>query len=121
MIDHLTITVKDFEGEVAFYDAALEPLGYARGVAFPGVQQFAHADGSSVFVSTAKEGADVVPMHVAFQAPDTDAVAAFHAAGLANGGTDNGEPGPRPHYGPNYYAAFVHDPEGNNIEAMINS
>lgn len=44
---------------------------------------------------------------------------AFYEAGLANGGTDNGEPGPRPNYGPTYYAAFVHDPEGNNIEAML--
>ena len=121
MINHLTIKVKDFERETAFYEAALAPLGYTKGVTFPGVQQFAHADGSSVFVSTAPDDATIAPMHVAFDAPDTDAVAAFHAAGIANGGTDNGEPGPRPHYGPNYYAAFVHDPEGNNIEAVINS
>lgn len=120
MIDHMTIKVKDFAAESAFYEAALAPLGYARGVAFPGVQQFAHEDGSSVFVSTAAEDETVVPVHVAFAAPSTDVVAAFHEAGLAHGGTDNGAPGPRPHYGPNYYAAFVHDPEGNNIEAVIN-
>lgn len=121
MIDHLSIKVRDFEKAVAFYDAALAPLGYARGVAFPGVQQYAHADGSSVFVSTAAEDDATAPIHVAFVAPDTDAVAAFHTAGINAGGTDNGEPGPRPHYGPNYYAAFVHDPEGNNIEAVINA
>lgn len=121
MIDHMTIKVRNFEKAVAFYDAALAPLGYARGVAFPGVQQFAVGDGSSVFVSTAGADDAVAPVHVAFHAPNTDAVAAFHTAGLANGGTDNGAPGPRPHYGPNYYAAFVHDPEGNNIEAVINS
>ena len=74
---------------------------------------------SAVWVSTAAEGDAVAPIHVAFQAADNDAVKAFYEAGLANGGTDNGQPGPRPNYGPTYYAAFVHDPEGNNIEAML--
>lgn len=72
-----------------------------------------------MWVSTAAEGDAVAPIHVAFQAADNDAVKAFYEAGLANGGTGNGEPGPRPNYGPTYYAAFVHDPEGNNIEAML--
>ena len=119
MLDHVTVKVKDFDKEAAFYEAALAPLGYTKAVAFPGVQQFAAADGSSVWVSTAAEGETVTPIHVAFVAPSTEAVAAFHAASLANGGTDNGQPGPRPNYGPDYYAAFVHDPEGNNIEAML--
>lgn len=92
MINHVTVKVKDFEKEEAFYEAALTPLGYGKGPAFPGVQAFVAEDGS---------------------------VKAFYEAGLANGGTDNGEPGPRPNYGPTYYAAFVHDPEGNNIEAML--
>ena len=108
MINHVTVKVKDFEKEEAFYEAALTPLGYGKGPAFPGV-----------WVSTAAEGDAVAPIHVAFQAADNDAVKAFYEAGLANGGTDNGEPGPRPNYGPTYYAAFVHDPEGNNIEAML--
>ena len=59
-------------------------------------------------------------MSVRITGNSDDAVKAFHEAGLANGGTDNGQPGPRPNYGPTYYAAFVHDPEGNNIEAMHN-
>ena len=54
------------------------------------------------------------------RAKTADAIKAFHEAGLAAGGTDNGKPGPRPNYGPGYYAAFVHDPDGNNIEAMLN-
>lgn len=118
-INHVTVKVKDFEKEEAFYEAALTPLGYGKGPAFPGVQAFVAEDGSAVWVSTAAEGDAVAPIHVAFQAADNDAVKAFYEAGLANGGTDNGEPGPRPNYGPTYYAAFVHDPEGNNIEAML--
>ena len=121
MLDHVTVKVKDFTKEEAFYEAALAPLGYSKGVSFPGTQQFAAADGSSVWVSTAADGDAVAPIHVAFVAPSTDAVAEFHAAGLANGGVDNGQPGPRPNYGPDYYAAFVHDPEGNNIEAMLHT
>ena len=119
MINHVTVKVKDFEKEEAFYEAALTPLGYGKGPAFPGVQAFVAEDGSAVWVSTAAEGDAVAPIHVAFQAADNDAVKAFYEAGLANGGTDNGEPGQRPNYGPTYYAAFVHDPEGNNIEAML--
>ena len=114
MLDHLTIKVKDFDKEAAFYEAALAPLGYTKGAEFPGAVQFASADGSSVWVS--RTDGDVTPVHVAFVG-DEDAIKAFHTAGLAAGGTDNGEPGPRPNYGPTYYAAFVHDPEGNNIEA----
>ncbi len=120
MINHVTVKVKDFDKEEAFYEAALAPLGYGRGPAFPGVQAFVAEDGSSVWISTAAEGDTVAPVHVAFEAAGDDAVKAFHEAGLANGGTDNGQPGPRPNYGPTYYAAFVHDPEGNNIEAMHN-
>lgn len=114
MINHVTVKVKDFDKEEAFYEAALAPLGYGKGPAFPGVQAFVAEDGSAVWVSTAAEGDAVAPIHVAFQAADNDAVKAFYEAGLANGGTD-----PRPNYGPTYYAAFVHDPEGNNIEAML--
>ncbi|MBW3087312.1 VOC family protein [Bifidobacterium sp. 82T24] len=117
MIDHLTIKVKDFDREAAFYEAALAPLGYAKGAEFPGAVQFAAADGSSVWVS--RTDGETAPVHVAFGTKDEEAVKAFHKAGLAAGGTDNGEPGPRPNYGPTYYAAFVHDPEGNNIEACI--
>ncbi len=95
MINHVTVKVKDFEKEEAFYEAALTPLGYGKGPAFPGVQAFVAEDGSAVWVSTAAEGDAVAPIHVAFQAADNDAVKAFYEAGLADGGTDNGEPGTR--------------------------
>ena len=90
MINHVTVKVEDFEKEEAFYEAALTPLGYGKGPAFPGVQAFVAEDGSAVWVSTAAEGDAVAPIHVAFQAADNDAVKAFYEAGLANGGTDNG-------------------------------
>lgn len=94
-------------------------MSYGKGPAFLGVQAFMAEDGSAVWVSTAAEGDAVTPIHVALQAADNDTAKAFYDAGLANGGTGNGEPGPRPNYGPTYYAAFVHDPESNNIEAML--
>lgn len=94
-------------------------MGYGKDPAFPGVQAFAAEDGSAVWVSTAAEGDAVTPIHVALQAADNDTAKAFYDAGLANGGTGNGEPGPRLNYGPTYYAAFVHDLEGTNIEALL--
>ena len=80
MINHVTVKVKDFEKEEAFYEAALTPLGYGKGPAFPGVQAFVAEDGSAVWVSTAAEGDAVAPIHVAFQAADNDAVKAFYEA-----------------------------------------
>lgn len=106
MINHVTVKVKDFEKEEAFYEAALTPLGYGKGPAFPGVQAFVAEDGSAVWVSTAAEGDAVAPIHVAFQAADNDAVKAFYEAGLANGGTDNGEPRPAPELRPDLLCRF---------------
>ena len=73
MINHVTVKVKDFDKEEAFYEAALAPLGYSKGPAFPGVQAFVAEDGSSVWVSTAAEGDTVAPVHVAFEAAGDDA------------------------------------------------
>ena len=120
MINHVPVRGKDCDRGEAFSEAPRAPLGYSKGPASPGVQAFVGEGVSSVWVSSAAEGDTVAPVHVAFEAAGDDAVKAFHEAGLANGGTDNGQPGPRPNYGPTYYAAFVHDPEGNNIEAMHN-
>ena len=94
MIDHVSIKVKDVEQAKAFYEAALAPLGYARGIEYPG------------------------GMQLLVEGEPGDVWDAFYEAALAAGGTDNGAPGPRD-YHPGYYAAFVHDPEGNNIEAVI--
>ena len=76
MINHVTVKVKDFKKEEAFYEAALAPLGYGKGPAFPGAQAFVAEDGSAVWVSTASEGDAVAPVHVAFHAADNDAVKA---------------------------------------------
>ena len=119
MIDHVSIKVKDVEQAKAFYEAALAPLGYARGIEYPGgMQLLVEGEPGDVWVAPLPEGAEAVPTHVALRAADAAAVDAFYEAALAAGGTDNGAPGPRD-YHPGYYAAFVHDPEGNNIESVI--
>ena len=128
MIDHITLIVSDFEKSKAFYLAALEPLGYAV------VMELTQEQIPELPVkATAGLGAGgkpdlwlrepigderVTPTHVAFAAESHADVDAFHRAALGAGGEDNGEPGPRPHYHPGYYGAFVHDPDGYNIEAV---
>ena len=119
MIDHVSIKVKDVEQAKAFYEAALAPLGYVKGIEYPGgMQLLVEGEPGDVGGAPLPEGAEAVPTHLALRAADAAAVAAFYEAALAAGGTDNGAPGPRD-YHPGYYAAFVYDPEGNNIEAVI--
>ena len=121
MIDHVSIKVKDVEQAKAFYEAALAPLGYARGIEYPGgMQLLVEGEPGDVWVAPLPEGAEAVPTHVALRAADAAAVDAFYEAALAAGGTDNGAPGPRD-YLPGYYAAFVRCPEGNNIVAVIHA
>ncbi|KAK4038534.1 hypothetical protein C8A01DRAFT_17398 [Parachaetomium inaequale] len=118
---------------VAWYEAALAPLGYTKARAFLDnlVVGFADSTGNvDWWVSSAAAvppgvpppaGADaaaVLPTHIAFVAKDRASVEAFHKAAVAAGGKCNGEPGVRAQYGPMYYAAFVRDPAGNNIEAV---
>ena len=119
MIDHLGLTVSDLAASRAFYEAALAPLGY--GV----VMEIADGDSAHLgfgagrpdfWISARTPVSEGV--HAAFAAPDRATVDAFHAAALAAGGTDNGAPGPRPHYHEHYYGAFVLDPDGNNVEAV---
>jgi lactoylglutathione lyase len=113
LIDHVHLIARDLEATKRFYAAALGALG--RRIEGEGKNYF-WAD--ELFVSTA-EPATTAPTHVhlAFQAPDRDTVHRFHAEAIAAGGTDNGAPGLRP-YHPDYYAAFVLDPDGNNVEAV---
>ena len=125
MISHVGIPVSDIEKSKAFYEAALAPLGLKAAVTMTPDQTesggtaigFGPEEGNGIFWigDNEKVGEGV---HVAFDAETHEQVRAFHAAGLSAGGTDNGAPGPRPHYGPNYYAAFVLDPDGANIEAV---
>lgn len=116
LIDHLQLVVADLDTSRRFYEAILEVLGIPIG----GVSDdYFWAD--ELFVSTAASQAAQGQLtgrhHLAFQAGDRAMVEAFHRAGLENGGRDNGQPGERP-YHPGYYAAFLLDPDGNNIEAV---
>lgn len=117
LIDHLQLVVADLDASRRFYEAVLDTLGVPLGGDGPG---YFWAD--ELFVSSLDSEAAVgVPTgrhHLAFQAQDRAMVDAFHAAALAAGGRDHGAPGERP-YHPGYYAAFVLDPDGNNIEAVF--
>lgn len=124
MIEHVSVGVSDLGRAGRFYDTVLAPLGYVRlltgqrGATYgpPGAK-----DESFAIVVTGAQAAppgDVA--HVAFKAPSRDAVEKFHAVALHEGAKDEGTPGPRPHYGPTYFAAFVRDPDGNRLEAVYN-
>jgi catechol 2,3-dioxygenase-like lactoylglutathione lyase family enzyme len=117
MIDHVTLEVSDLEKSKRFYAKALEPLGYSPGFERPQVVGFVNPDGMPDFWIARRADASG-PVHVALRSSDRAQVDAFHQAALAAGGTDNGAPGIRAHYHEHYYGAFVHDPDGNNIEAV---
>ena len=121
MIDHIGIEVSDFDRSREFYEEALEPLGLrVLEEPLPDMAGFGEDDKAYFWIAT--RGRPVVQgVHVAFAARDRAVVDAFHAAALDNGGTDNGAPGVREIFGPNYYAAFALDPDGNNIEAVCQS
>jgi catechol 2,3-dioxygenase-like lactoylglutathione lyase family enzyme len=125
MLDHTGIRTSDLERSVRFYERALAPLGYRLLKRIPGAAGFGvpagagenRDPGGDFWVGQAEP--HTPRTHIAFSAPDRAAVEAFHAAALAAGGTDNGPPGLRPIYHPRYYAAFVLDPDGYNIEAVF--
>ncbi len=115
MIDHLTVKVSDYAKSKPFYLAALEPLGYAVAMEYQGGAGFG-APKPDLWI--AQDPANVRPMHVAFAARDHATVDAFYSAAMAAGGRDNGPPGIRKDYHENYYAAFVYDPDGHNVEVV---
>jgi len=116
MLDHIIITVEDYVKSREFYEKALAPLGYQVSMEFGQGCGFSVLDKPDFWIT---QGEKVTPhIHVAFTSRDREAVDAFHAAALAAGGTDNGAPGLREDYHPNYYGAFVLDPDGHNIEAV---
>lgn len=116
MIDHVTLYVKNYAVSKEFYASALKPLGYGCIMDLGDHGGFG-ADGKpDLWIVPTDE--PLRPTHLAIAATDRAVVDAFHAAGLAAGGVDNGPPGIREDYHPNYYAAFIHDPDGNNIEAV---
>src|SRR5262245_44284037 len=116
LVDHVQLVVRDLDASRRFYEAVFRVIGVSIGGEGPG---FFWAD--EVVVSStdspAAQGRPTGPTHLAFQAPDRDTVDRFHAVAIAVGGQDNGAPGERP-YHPGYYAAFVRDPDGNNIEVV---
>jgi catechol 2,3-dioxygenase-like lactoylglutathione lyase family enzyme len=115
MLDHVAFRVGDFPVSKAFFDAALKPLGVSALVGGDGHAGYG-ADGNAFFWIGTGDGAGAA--HVAFAAPDRSAVDAFYAAAMAAGGRDNGPPGVRANYDPDYYGAFVLDPDGHNVEAV---
>jgi catechol 2,3-dioxygenase-like lactoylglutathione lyase family enzyme len=123
MLHHISIGVADLDRAGAFYDAALAALGYRRVFADATAIGYGIEDGEDKLCLKLRDDthAPGPGFHLAFAAGTKDAVHSFHAAALANGGTCNGPPGLRAHYGPSYYAAFVIDPDGHAIEAVITS
>jgi catechol 2,3-dioxygenase-like lactoylglutathione lyase family enzyme len=125
MLDHIGIGVSNVARSKAFYDKALAPLGIALVMEVSAEQTgdqpacgFGSQDKPYFWFGGA---ADIARAHIAFVAKDRASVDAFYKAAMAAGGTDNGAPGLRPHYHPNYYGAFVLDPDGHNIEAVCHA
>lgn len=116
MIDHVTAKVSDFDQAKNFYSKALAPLGYSLKMEFGDAGGFGTGEGVQDFWIGVNEERGTT--HIAFSANNRAAVDAFYEAAMAAGGKDNGAPGLRPHYHENYYAAYVHDADGNNIEAV---
>jgi catechol 2,3-dioxygenase-like lactoylglutathione lyase family enzyme len=117
MYDHLTLKVRDLQASLQFYRRVLEPLGHVL-ASSDETSAGLGAEGAAAFWLLAQPREPTRGIHIAFRAPTRAAVDAFYRAGLASSGRDNGPPGPRPDYGSTYYAAFLFDPDGNNIEAV---
>lgn len=127
MLDHIGLNVADYKTSKAFYDKALAPLGYGMVMEVTpeqtggGAGAGYGANGKPSFWLQALGGPPHARVHVAFGAKDRASVDAFYKAAMAAGATDNGPPGLRPLYHPNYYGAFVFDPDGNNVEAVCHA
>jgi catechol 2,3-dioxygenase-like lactoylglutathione lyase family enzyme len=117
MYDHLGIKVRDLAASIRFYEAALAPLGHVLGSHDDSYAGIGPADAPALWLY-ASQGSKGPGTHIAFRAISHQAVDAFYKAGLKAGASDNGGPGPRPDYSPTYYAAFLIDPDGNNVEAV---
>lgn len=126
MLHHLSLGAVDIERAAGFYDRVLAPLGYVRvwsdlrpGEPGQAVGYGRPGSGDQLAIKQVAAAVPDIPgFHLALSAPSRAAVDAFHAAALQAGGGDNGPPGLRPHYGADYYAAFVIDPEGHRLEAV---
>ena len=117
MLDHVKIPVKDFDESRKFYEQVLGSIGGGVVAEFPGLVLLGNQDGMVAI----QQSDQVMPIHIAFKAAERDGVQKFYDAALAAGASDNGAPGVRSDVHPNYYAAFVHDPNGHNIEAVCHA
>lgn len=114
MIAHTSLSVSDYGKAKAFYIKVLEPLGYQNNMEYGESAGFNDGKNTDFWIARQEK---VVPTHIAFEAKNRGEVEAFYAAALSAGAKDNGKPGYRD-YWPGYYAAFVHDADGNNVEAV---
>ena len=123
-IDHMQLSVGDYKKARAFYLKALKPLGWEMMMEFPSARTATHGGlgtEGKPFLWLVQGRKQTPRTHIAFGAKSRAEVDAFYKAALAAGGQDNGPPGVRKHYHPNYYAAFVRDPDGHNIEAVTHT
>jgi catechol 2,3-dioxygenase-like lactoylglutathione lyase family enzyme len=118
MYDHIGLKVKDADASVRFYEAALKPFGYVLCSRDDSGAGFGPRGEAALWLTFNGKGVAGQGAHVAFRAKDRVTVDRFHEAGLDAGGRDNGKPGVRAGYSPTYYAAFLIDPDGNNVEAV---
>jgi catechol 2,3-dioxygenase-like lactoylglutathione lyase family enzyme len=121
MVDHVGFAVRDYALSKAFYEKALAPIGFTLLMEPAGQAAGFGADGRPSFWIEALGRPVSGRLHIALAVDRRDKVDAFHAAALEAGGTDNGKPGVREIYHPNYYGAYVLDPDGNNIEAVCHA
>ncbi|MEO6873425.1 MAG: VOC family protein [Opitutaceae bacterium] len=122
MIHHLSLPVKNMQRSADFYDAALGALGYQRQFTLRNVIGWGFIDNGDIFSIRLRPKEKIMSgsgFHLAFIGRTRGAIDSFHQAALANGGKDNGGSGLNPAYGPDYYAAFVFDPDGYRMEAVI--
>jgi catechol 2,3-dioxygenase-like lactoylglutathione lyase family enzyme len=117
MYDHIGLKVRDIDASVRFYSAALAPLGYELCSRDETGAGFGPPGEPTLWLYLNRDAAGP-GTHIAFRAPDHAAIGKFHTAGLRAGGRDNGGAGPRADYSPSYFAAFLIDPDGNNVEAV---
>ena len=121
MFSHVTVGTNDLAKAGAFYDAVFEALGMSRGFEGETFISYGERSGGRFFVMSPFNGEPATVgngVHAAFRAADRVSVDAFHAAALANGGSDEGAPGLRLHYHADYYGAYVRDPDGNKLQAV---
>ncbi|MBX3710147.1 MAG: VOC family protein [Gammaproteobacteria bacterium] len=121
MIDHVTISVNSLEKSKMFYEKAFTPFGYQILFGKENIFWAFDIGNGALFEIQYKDDNRLTPCHIAFRAKSQEQVQQFYKAAIAAGGKCNGAPGLRPHYTESYYAAFVFDPDGHNIEAVFDS